>query len=291
MTSPITDLLRGSKRVLLAEGVLLAISTAVAYGVAFAFEAGYADHFGYPHWLVEVSLSGVLIAWLAIVLTVGTLAVSLFNLISLLPARATRILLLNRTTALLGMAAGLMAWGDYVMSVSDDRWFGLGFGLALLLGGGISLAGMTIEFLRHFRRIVGLDDLLARLEAANNAWIESDRRKEAGSLSIQQALLGHRVGRVVGALFLLLSITLVAAMAAQGAGAWSARQESTWLVSGGEPAMVAVGRFGGAIIAMPLNRPQSALLRRFYLVPLADPHVLWTSRHLGMLRVMESLER
>lgn len=51
------------------EGIVVALVPAVSYAIAFAFEAGYFNHFNLPLSLIEINLSGTIIAFFSLLVT------------------------------------------------------------------------------------------------------------------------------------------------------------------------------------------------------------------------------
>lgn len=271
---------------LVTEGVLLALSPGVAYAIAFAYEAGYADHFGYPRFLIDVSLPNVLLSWGAVAYLVGLLVGILFVAGWFVP-RAAAALRHNRTILRLGAALVVGIAGWFAMWPKDKPWHGL----AMMVLAGVALSYWLIEFGAYYRR-TSTGALSSRLESASKLLSSEQKERHFVPDSLSLAALQHPLlGRPLRIVLVVVFAMWCTFLAVRVVGEWSAGLQRNWLVCGSQPELVAVARHDAQLIAMPLRRSDLSLVRRYHFIATTDSSVAWVSRRLGPLRVLPPAAR
>lgn len=271
---------------LLTEAALLALSPLVAYSVAFVFETGYADYFGYPHYLIEVTLMGGLRAWASLAL-LGFFAYQLLTgAIGILPARPLRVLLFNRHAVRALVAAGLWWLGWYITWPLNSPWLGL---VALAIAG---LASWTFlsPLAVAYQAVTWEVNRLSRLGEAERLVTEAERKNStfaAGTVAAQMQKypgLEEKVGFLGASTFLpALFLALAAAT-----GAFVANQQPRFMVTYEPRPQVILRRYGDYFVVAPINLTRHLVYPRFRLIPITDT-ITWVRAKVGPLRSSPSI--
>jgi hypothetical protein len=274
--------------------LLLAVTSAAAYTIAFAYETGYADHFGYPHWMIDVTWIGVLVAWGGITSASWILFQIFMVTTQFVPARAAKALIANQTTLLIVACVVMMVVASRLISVeviNKAGHVGLWVGVVFLLIMGFALMTTLLDYSSAYRevsraggswveRLEGTNKLIASREAGSGPLI-----KDSVAL---RALRHNLIGKTIGLVFTFFLLAAVVTLPAWALGNWNANRESSFLATRDSVDWVAVRRYGDCILAMRLRRDQHTLSPQYVVFQMADPHHVWALRQIRPLRLQQA---
>lgn len=262
----------------LTEGILLALISAAAYAVAFLYETGYADCYGYPHWLIEIGLSNVVLAWTSISFAL-LLFLLLYSLVGIIvPAEPLKLIFLSRAPIML-LAPLMIIYVAFFESHMPWQAQLVMFAFSALL-----LPWLLLLWIRGFLRADRewtLPERIAfahmHLTGAPNSSPQQEADVEKSLLGKTVALPGLRLLYGYSLLFVIVSAALV--LFANSFGAYRAGRQRTFLVSSDHPPLVALRRYGENVIATPSALPSSSTgTRPVQVIPWQSDSRSWTLR-------------
>jgi len=263
---------------LLTEGIVLALSTAAAYAIAFAFESGYADCYGYPSWLVEVSSASVVLSLTTIASALLFIAFLFVFTTGFLPARAVRLLVFNRFTAMIAAGIAILFQAHHVLYEDDSLWLGI----PVLIFGGLALALGALRWVWLYRETDPGQPFLARIETANKwAWDQDSKAAPVVKDTVlDRTLKNWFTGNLLVWVILLCLVTVFGSGIARAYGGFRARGQYSFLVSSDPKPLVALRRYNDHILASPLERVSSGVSRPILVLPWENTDRVWSYRHL-----------
>lgn len=235
----------------LSDASWLALSSAAAYAVAFLFETGFADCYGYPHWLIDIGFSNVMLGWINIVLALLACVILYFFIGAFASTRWLSVLFLNRVflmfvAAVLTITIGLLA-----------RPWPFWLGITYYSTGSVLLVLTTLTCMAAYRRT---DQNLPAFERVKQAIDKISPPISSAGSSLHADFSGSLLGRtiaspVLGRLyawgFVLLIPAGIIMLAANEFGHFRASNQSEFWISSDSLPLVALRRYGDKIIATP----------------------------------------
>lgn len=274
----------GSSRSPLLEGLLLASTPVIAYGMAFAYERGYASHFGYPDYLIQVSLVTALVAWAAL-LAAGMTLLTLILIFSIITSiRVVRTVWVTSRlifhTVWIPLWVGLMMY--FTIAAFGPKLVAWGVGGVFVLAGLLDFWFVLKRAMKHRREsrlsLLEILDLMLRVRV----------EKEGGPLGPRDSIFerltdipGVAITGFIGSL--LIGVSYLALQGATHVGRLEARRELVFLVDQTDSLVVLRG-FGDYLVTATLTADDQ-FAREYVIIPKADPGArTFTSRQFETLR-------
>lgn len=265
------------------DAVLIAIATALAYAIAFAYEAGFADHFGYPRWLIEVNLLGILIAWGALFATFALVFSFGFIATVIVPLRPL-VLIFNHVFFILAGSVFLMAL-PWIPNTGLPRW-----GDFLFAGMGVGAFILYLSyFVPFYRRTDPSLGFISRFEQGVNALKEARSQEQPLFRSIGHGIIANpTLGRMVGGTLALLILIGVPLTAAKELGRFHAGLQEIFPVIGVAKDTVLLRRYGDYLIVAPIDRSNGQIKQVFRVVKVEQNLPVFTLENLRGIRIGSS---
>lgn len=214
---------------LLTDGVLIAGITALAYAVAFAYEYGYCSNFGIPNYLINPSITTILVAFFSIVIF-AIFALMFGELFSYFPSDPgldhlkRRLILFLLMFALVSMATGLR-WINFVL-----------------------IGPVTAELLIYLLELfVQRGTFKERLVASSKSFDRSPTRDNPAVRYIFNRL-GAQGFTIFGWVYLCLILSF-------SAGSYESRNQSDFQILVGAPNLALVRIYGEMAVFVDVTKP------------------------------------
>lgn len=262
---------------LLTEGVLLAVGTGAVYALAFVYETGYADCYGYPHWLIDIGLPNVVLAWVSICLALLVAGVAYFFFGALVPARVLSVLLFSRATLLL--VAGVMAIAMSPHLLQDHEPLPRWAALVPAVVGSAMLILVAALWLIGFRRSDRALPTIERIAEANKQFAPPEPTKpirDPNGTVLGRTLAVPGLGTFYVLSTVLLVVSGVLIVFANGFGSFRAGWQREYWVSTDSVPLVALRRYGDNVIAIPMDEEtKRGGIRRFQTISAQSAERSW----------------
>lgn len=267
------DATKDSPRGIFSEATLLAVLTALSYAVAYSFEIGVAQYFGYPLWLIDLSIWQVLRTF-AIIVVMATLVAGVVVAVVLpleyVAARPVVITLYAFRATILVFAFALVllltfAHPHFSFEKQLGRWSSLVF---VVLGAALA-AGTLVNAMRHR----GQQSFIGYWETKNaqeRAAAEATKAAKKERDTVMSRLLSSRwTSTPILTSFVVLFITLTLSSFSL-AGDLSARWTNDFLVSNDSIPLVAIRRYSDYMVVAEYDSASKRIRPAFRILPLGD---------------------
>ena len=262
----------------------MASTPVIAYGMAFAYERGYASHFGYPDYLIQVSLVTALVAWGALLAAGMTLFTFILSLSIMTSIRVVRIVWVTSRlvfhTVWVPLMVGLMMY--FTIAAFGPKLVAWSVGGVFLLLGLLDLWFVLKRAMKH-RRETRLS-LLEILDLMLGVRVE----KEGGPLGPKDSIFerltdipGVAITMFIGSL--LIGASYLGLKGAGHVGRADAMRQHEFLVDQTDNLVVLRG-FSDYLVAATLTS-NDQFAHEYVIIPKTDTGArTFTSRQFEMLQ-------
>ena len=253
-----------STRWRLSEAALLAVIPAYAFYLAFRYETGIADYYGYPNYLIAVSLENVFIAFGAVLL----FAIFLFFVVNFIFSVVAEENQENLVYFAPLIVSVLIVLSDIILRKRELIEFAI-------LNGFVFLFCLFIYLPPLFSR-KKYGGYFASLKASEDAEDVVKRRSIIGKISLRVGY--HSFLAIIILLFFMPGL-------ASSVGHRDARLKSSYLVFEKDKEFVVLKTYGETMICAPFNRKEKTFDQTFFLRPLtSNPEIAFNAERVGPLK-------